>query len=148
MGGNSSSPKPYDPGVYGGGFEYLADTQHTESVAVFVDETFSLYTPCGQELKRRFGGIGWLKGQQLKAGHMLALKYNGRYVYYLLTNRNTYTAASQDDFVAALTAMSNHMTANGVKKVVLENVPPKWIDQTTFLSTIDGILGERYVFYT
>jgi hypothetical protein len=148
MGGNASSPVPYNPNVYAGGFEYLADTSHTESVAVFVDQSFTLFTPCGQELKRRFGGIGWLQNQGITAGNILAMKYNGRYVYYLITNTNNYTAASQDNFAAAVSAMFAHMDANGVTLVVVENVPPKWIDQTTFASTLSGILGDTYVFYS
>lgn len=147
MGGNASSPKAYDPNVYAGGFEYLADMSHTESVAVFVDESFTLSTPCGQELKRRFGGIGWLQNQNITAGNMIALKYNNRYVYYVVTNKSSYTSASQNDFANAVTAMFAHMSGHSVALVVVENVAPKWIDQTTFTSTLDATLGESYVFY-
>jgi hypothetical protein len=148
MGGNASSPKPYDPSVYAGGFEYLADTSHTESVAVFVDESFTLLSPCGQELKRRFGGIGWLLNQHITAGNILAMKYGNRYVYYVITNKNSYTSASQDTFTAAVNALYDHMDTNGVQLVVVENVAPKWIDQSTFVSTLSTILGANYVFYS
>uniref|UniRef100_A0A6C0CIL4 Uncharacterized protein n=1 Tax=viral metagenome TaxID=1070528 RepID=A0A6C0CIL4_9ZZZZ len=147
MGGNISSPKQYDPGVYAGGFEYLAEISRTESVAVFVDERFTLSSRCGEELKRRFGSVGWLKNQGIKVGNIIALRYNGRYVYYIITNKNSYTSAVQDNFTAAVTAMHNHMNANGVTKVVVENVAPNWIDKSTFVSTLDTILGESYVFY-
>jgi hypothetical protein len=148
MGGNTSSPKPYDESVYGGGFEYLADTEHTESVAVFTDETFSLSTPCGLELRRRFGGIKWLQGQGIKAGNILALQYNGRYVYYLIVSKNSYVAADPVDFAAAVTALAAHMNANNVTKVVVENVLPKWINMSTFETCFDSALGDpRYAFY-
>lgn len=143
MGGNTSSPKPADPTVYAGGFEYLAEVTRTESVAVFTNETFSLSTKCGAELRRRFGGVKFLANQGIKAGQMIPVKYNGRYVYYLVVRKTPYNNTAEADFQNALNALVAHVDTYLVPKVIFANEIPQGLDRPTFENIITTTMGER-----
>jgi hypothetical protein len=143
MGGNTSSPKPDDPTVYAGGFSQLAQVTRTESVAVFTDESFSLGTICGNELRKRFGGLSWLKNQGVKSGNIVPVKYNGRYVYYIIVSKTSYSNATLADLQAALALLVAHMDAQNVPKVIFENVPPQGILKIDFDNAISEAMGNR-----
>jgi hypothetical protein len=143
MGGNTSSPKPPDPNVYLGGFEYIAEQNRIESVAVFTCELFALSTPCGQEIRKRFGGVKWLANQGISSGHVLPIKYNGRYVYYIIVRKNSYSDALLADLQSALVELTTHANTHNVPKVIFENVPPQGIQRTDFEEAITTSMNPR-----
>lgn len=141
MGGKASSPKPPDPNLYAGGFDYLAHSDRTESVAVFTSEKFALDSPCGEEIKRRFGGAKWLANQGIKSGNILPIKYSGRYVYYVIVRKTTYSDVILTDLQQALEKLAIHCTEQNVPKVIFENYIPQGLQRSDFDNAISNAMG-------
>eukprot|EP01006_Ploeotia_vitrea_P056177 TRINITY_DN68072_c9_g1_i1.p1 TRINITY_DN68072_c9_g1~~TRINITY_DN68072_c9_g1_i1.p1 ORF type:complete len:151 (-),score=21.95 TRINITY_DN68072_c9_g1_i1:181-633(-) len=94
----------------------------TQSLCHCVSEDLAMSKGIAVIFKNKFQGVQELKAQRAQRGGMCFLQRDGRFVYYLVTKQKYFHKPTYDTLAGSLTAMRDHMVANGVQNIDMPKI--------------------------
>lgn len=119
----------------------IVDPDSPDSIAIFVDAKFTMGSRAATEVKAYYGGVEWLRNQNVGVGGMIAVKQSRReypdedlYVYYLVVKRGG--PALSVNITSSLNAMIQHAESHNVTNIKISLMAQKFNDPS-FRALID-----------
>lgn len=126
----------------------LFDSNETTSIVCFTSTKFDMNSGYQKEFAKRFGGIGWLRNQNVQNGKALAVQDDLRFIYYLTLKVHNYDSTDEATLVSALGDMITHASQNGVTKIALPASTSHWIPADVYKQKLDEAFNGTDITYT
>ncbi|GLV33385.1 uncharacterized protein CBL_20131 [Carabus blaptoides fortunei] len=89
------------------------------ALAHCVAEDLKMTAGIALEFRKRYGGINLLRTQNIRPGNVAFLQPRGRFVFYLITKKESRNKPTYLDFTNSLYALRNRMKQFGVQKLAI-----------------------------